>query len=147
MTFCWSRRSVSCSVIIREATPVINGNYIEVHNWAMYREWETLEHSVLNPLLRAQGAMQKRQNDSKSQSWWMTPRKQCLSDIGPMHVWIHSGCGSMPRACTGPRVPVLRGEVDMIFQLTTTGKGKLVFAKEVSLSILTTVNGRPHTWQ
>lgn len=150
MTFCWSQRSVSCPVIIREAPPVIDGNYTEIHNWTMYRKWETLEHSVLNPLLGAQGAMQKRQKDSKSQSWWMTPRKQCRPDTGPMLMWIHRGCGGMPRACTGPRVPVLRGESrhDLPTLIkTTTGEEKLVFAKEVSLGILTMVNGRPHAWQ
>ena len=56
----------------------------ETHKWAVYRGWDTVQHSVVNgipssrPYTQGQSAvLKRRQKGCKSQSWGITPRKQC----------------------------------------------------------------------
>lgn len=49
----------------------------------------------------------------KSQSFWVTPRKQCLPDTTEgIHIKTYRDCGGTHMACTGKPdgVPALRGE-------------------------------------
>lgn len=104
--FCYTYRSVPCSAIIREAAACRKWELTLTHNRTKCREWEILEHSVLNGTpwsnlpLRAQGPRWKRrQTDCKSQRERMAPKNQCLSTTtGLTHISTH--CGSMHKVCS-----------------------------------------------
>lgn len=98
-----THRSVPHSILIKDASSCSKWGLTLRQQLNKCREWETLEHSILNgisssnPPLKAQGSIwKKRQNDCKSQRGQMTARKPYFPyRTGLMHIWTHRDCESI----------------------------------------------------
>lgn len=86
MAFCYTHRSVPCSVIIRKLPIAADGNKPTAKHYAtLSTKWEVYIKSL--PPFRAQGALRKRrQKECKSQKKWRTPRKQGHLNMSKAHM-------------------------------------------------------------
>lgn len=115
------------------------------HNWAIGREWETLEHSILGDRSLSkpshpgwkESMLKRKQRHCKSQRWWMT-QGNCLPEMtGQMCIWAQRDCDSIHTMCAGinwTKISALRRgsghKVTLLsqklLQLTLPGKGKII---------------------
>lgn len=66
MTYCSIHRWVTLSALIRNTEDRIN---IETHKWIMWREWGTLEYSVLNKMSSQTPPLKSRQKGKQDSGW------------------------------------------------------------------------------
>lgn len=66
MTYCSIHRGVTLSALIRNTEDRIN---IETHKWIMWREWGTLEYSVLNKMSSQTSPLKSRQKRKQDGRW------------------------------------------------------------------------------